>query len=716
MGSSVAKAATAQAARPASTAPAVAHAAEPGRHTGQPGSNQAVSHRLGSGQPIPPPLRSAFQEQLGTDLGTVRIHSNTAAAEAARSLGAQAFAVGSDVVFGAGRFQPETPKGQWLLAHELAHVAQARSAAPPSSDHAVERDADNAATDLMLGRRPRVAASRDGRRTHLFGEPQHVPDITYIAGQNPRGDGFLRDATAYHNAWQLRPRLVNSMEDIVDHLAGGRGNVGRIRIVTHASQTNLFTALFRGGSPGILENELRAFSESDVAGLEARYGTGLLTSATYTAILNDLRANNPAVLRPFGLDAAGAVPTGAVQRLIRLSSDLLMQTVGTVDPALSPQERATVGQQRGTIQTSLRTMLAGLRQEVQQQPPAGAGVTAQQAQDLETAITGLQTFNFTLGLQPAGFVGGLSSANAAFNRGFRAHLNTARGRFNASSWVDIRGCRVGGSQTYLQAVSGFFGTGNDKPHVSGPDWWQSFPTLGYQTVLDADIPATAADADVSTALDHWFPLTGVESYMRRQIIYFLDLLIQEQREQSPPHLRFGGGRLLGGLVPPVDLGLPLPLLPRVGDLQLQPPGLLQPQQPLGGVGLGLPRMRNPLYSLAESEVARLQAELARIAAFTTEEKLRYYFDMALVLPVQSSADPQNIRLFMKHSLRNRAMDNWLGSIWSSRAPGLAALQRGAWSAGNARRVEAVVDQDPLRNVTEMYISPDTRYAAHIQSI
>jgi hypothetical protein len=28
----------------------------------------------------------------------------------------------------------------------------------------------------------------------------------------------------------------------------------------------------------------------------------------------------------------------------------------------------------------------------------------------------------------------------------------------------------------------------------------------------------------------------------------------------------------------------------------------------------------------------------------------------------------------------------------------------------------VVDQDPQRNVTEMYISPDSRYAEHIKSI
>lgn len=682
--------------------------------------NQAVLARLGSGQPLPQSLRAWFEPKLGTDLGGIRLHHGPSAAAAARTLGAQAFTMGSDVVFGSGRYQPDTPKGRWLLAHELAHIGQARSAAAPSADAAVERDADRAAGDMMRGRPARLSAGRDARRPHLFGEPQHVPETTYIAGQDPRNDGFLQDATAYHQAWGLRPRTVNSVEEIVDHLRGGRGKVGRIRIITHASTNNLFTALFRGGSPGILEPVLSGFATSDQAGLDALYGGGLLNAATYRDILNDLRTNNPAVLRPFGLDAANSTPTGEVQRLIERSADLLMHTAGQVDPAASADDQATATRQRGTIQATLRTMLAGLRQAVQQPAPAGAGVTAQQAQDLQDAITANTTFTFTLGAQPAAFADALSNANSAIGRGFRAHLDAARARFDGSSWIDIRGCRVGGNLTYLQAVSNFFGAGTDKPHVSAPDWWQSFPTVGFQTLVDTDIAGQAADTDVQTALDHWFDVTGVRSYMIDQIIYWMDLLIREQQERAPERFRLSagsvGGSLLGGLLPPDSLGLRPPVIPRLAGLQLDQTPLLSPRPATGGLGLGLPQLRNPLYALAESEVARLRAQLTRIDAFTTEEKLRYYLDMALVLPVQAAADPENIRLIMKHSLRRQAMNNWLGSIWSGRAPGLGALQRGGVAANDARRVEAVVDQDPQRSVTEMYISPDPRYAEHIKSI
>jgi hypothetical protein len=63
------------------------------------------------------------------DLSGVEIHTDAAAADAASSVGAKAFAVGNDIFFGAGYFQPGTEKGDQLLGHELAHTAQQRGAA-----------------------------------------------------------------------------------------------------------------------------------------------------------------------------------------------------------------------------------------------------------------------------------------------------------------------------------------------------------------------------------------------------------------------------------------------------------------------------------------------------------------------------------------------------------------------------------------------------------
>jgi len=47
-----------------------------------------------------------------------------AAGQSARDVNANAYTVGNDIVFGAGRFAPASHEGQWLLAHELTHVLQ----------------------------------------------------------------------------------------------------------------------------------------------------------------------------------------------------------------------------------------------------------------------------------------------------------------------------------------------------------------------------------------------------------------------------------------------------------------------------------------------------------------------------------------------------------------------------------------------------------------
>jgi len=60
----------------------------------------------------------------------VRVHNDARAAEAADALGAHAFTIGDDLVFGAAQFAPETHAGKRLLAHELGHVVQQASGAP----------------------------------------------------------------------------------------------------------------------------------------------------------------------------------------------------------------------------------------------------------------------------------------------------------------------------------------------------------------------------------------------------------------------------------------------------------------------------------------------------------------------------------------------------------------------------------------------------------
>ncbi len=77
------------------------------------------------GTPLPEAQKNTFEQKLGRTLGEVRIHTGAVAEEAADSINARAFTTGKDIVFGAGEYRPETREGTQLLAHEMAHVAQA---------------------------------------------------------------------------------------------------------------------------------------------------------------------------------------------------------------------------------------------------------------------------------------------------------------------------------------------------------------------------------------------------------------------------------------------------------------------------------------------------------------------------------------------------------------------------------------------------------------
>ncbi|HEX6940370.1 MAG TPA: DUF4157 domain-containing protein [Longimicrobiales bacterium] len=72
------------------------------------------------GRPLDPGTRDAMERRFGH----VRVHTDGRAAESARAVDAVAYTVGRDVVFGAGRYAPDTARGRRLLAHELAHVVQ----------------------------------------------------------------------------------------------------------------------------------------------------------------------------------------------------------------------------------------------------------------------------------------------------------------------------------------------------------------------------------------------------------------------------------------------------------------------------------------------------------------------------------------------------------------------------------------------------------------
>ena len=98
-----------------------------------------------AGRPLDGATRSFMEPRFGYDFSRVRVHSGSIAERSARDLNAHAFTVGNEIVFGPGRFAPETREGKSLLAHELTHVIQQTGRTPASG--VVQRAPDKPAAD-----------------------------------------------------------------------------------------------------------------------------------------------------------------------------------------------------------------------------------------------------------------------------------------------------------------------------------------------------------------------------------------------------------------------------------------------------------------------------------------------------------------------------------------------------------------------------------------
>ncbi|MCC6999837.1 MAG: DUF4157 domain-containing protein [Deltaproteobacteria bacterium] len=150
-----AQAATATQPGPAGAAPGTAQA-KLGASSGA--SPNDIARELGPGAPLDGNTAARMGDAFGEDFSQVRIHTDVQAARKASEVNAAAFAVGHDVVFAGGQYQPGTPVGDAMLAHELAHVVQqkradddeaARDAPIGAESSAHEADADSATVGVM---------------------------------------------------------------------------------------------------------------------------------------------------------------------------------------------------------------------------------------------------------------------------------------------------------------------------------------------------------------------------------------------------------------------------------------------------------------------------------------------------------------------------------------------------------------------------------------
>ncbi|MGB9180162.1 MAG: DUF4157 domain-containing protein [Pyrinomonadaceae bacterium] len=149
------------------------------------------------GHPLDASARSFMEPRFGHDFSRVRVHTDAAAAESAREVGASAYTVGSHIVFAQGGSASALNHDRHLLAHELAHVVQQREVGEASSyqsdfpaapKHA-EQSADVAASAVAAGGsappQPGQSAqlARQGNKTVCDEHPELCP--APAAGSRP---------------------------------------------------------------------------------------------------------------------------------------------------------------------------------------------------------------------------------------------------------------------------------------------------------------------------------------------------------------------------------------------------------------------------------------------------------------------------------------------------------------------------------------------------
>ena len=133
--------------------------------------------RQSRGQRLPEEVAARLSQALGTDVSDARVHTDGAAAEAAKAVNAHAFATGRDIFFAPNKYKPGTRSGDELLLHELTHVVQdaegrlptpTTGAGPdvssPNDAHEREavREASSAVDRLYSGEIGELSAASDG--------------------------------------------------------------------------------------------------------------------------------------------------------------------------------------------------------------------------------------------------------------------------------------------------------------------------------------------------------------------------------------------------------------------------------------------------------------------------------------------------------------------------------------------------------------------------
>jgi outer membrane protein OmpA-like peptidoglycan-associated protein len=144
------------------------------------------------GKALDPADRQAMGLRLRHDFSKVRVHADARAAASARAVDAQAYTVGSHVVFGEGKYSPRSAGGQRLLVHELVHTLQQSGGVPLTGQLTLgdpreesERQAERMASTGPVQKADVAASNRSVRVQRQMNETQQKPAVDLAQSASP---------------------------------------------------------------------------------------------------------------------------------------------------------------------------------------------------------------------------------------------------------------------------------------------------------------------------------------------------------------------------------------------------------------------------------------------------------------------------------------------------------------------------------------------------
>ncbi len=439
---------------------------------------------LASGAPgttVPQPARTRLESAFGRSFAAVRLHRDARADTLSRAIGARAFTWGSAIHLSASAPSPDTAAGLRLLAHELTHVVQ---------------------------------GSGTGR-----GEVRRAEALFFSTqGKQP----YYESAKRFHADRGFPAAVeVSSVEEMLEHLVGLPTGLTRVRLVTHAVPSGIFLPLLRGGGTSLFQADMRLQSQGRLEGeLATEHPTvgrdnreitveHHVVPQHWAGRLYQRLSSDPTWTRfrtATGLPATLA-PGGDLETYLWWVLDRAMLT--TQEPAGqdrrgAPRMRHVLGlptSARAAKVASLDRSIAIYAALVRQHLIARTSSRLTQAQresradqalaDLRGRVDGTAPDLVRSTVQAGGFQPGRVSAptpryesvQGALERGtYDNNLLQMKSRLPHGMPFEIRGCRIGQNQPWLDTFRDFWGLGvgapphGRRPDVSAPDLRHIFGT------------------------------------------------------------------------------------------------------------------------------------------------------------------------------------------------------------------------------------------------